>query len=244
MDSNGNLHKGHRDRMKSKFISSGLDTFDDHQVLELLLYYAIPQKDTNPIGHRLIKEFGSLAAVFEAGLEELQNIPDVGRHLAVLLKLIPELARRYSMDRIGKHPILNTSEKAGEFVCSLFVGHNTEVLYMLCLDGRCTLKKIVKLHEGTLDEVAVYPRTIIENALRTRTKNIILAHNHPSGSLRPSPADIKVTRNVLEALYNIEINLIDHFIVTDSGYFSFVQNDVINSDGLPENIRYAAEVED
>ena len=181
-----NLHRGHRKRVKERYLKEGLDSFEDHQVLELLLFYAIPMKDTNELAHRMIKEFGSLAMLFEAHPHEIARRCGVTENIAILISLIPSLARRYFQARWGDKPILNSSQKAGEYAVGLFAGRTYEVFYIICLDTQNRVIHAALVHEGTINEAPVYPRIIVETALRYQAHSVILAHNHPGGSLNPS----------------------------------------------------------
>lgn len=222
-----NPHKGHREKLKQRFIEEGLGSFADHQVLEMLLFYTIPRKDTNEMAHRLLEKFGTLESLFDASPEELMRKGDVTRNTAVFLSMIPELARRYMIIKQGKKPILDSSSKAGEFVKSLFIGKNYEAFYVCCLNSQNQLNYAALVHEGTINEAPVYPRLIVETALRYQASSVILAHNHPGGSQRPSGADIEVTRKICDALKTISITVIDHMIAAGDSYYSFAENGLL-----------------
>lgn len=221
------MHKGHRDRVKNRFLNEGLDHFEDHQVLEFLLFYSIPVRDTNELAHTLIRRYGSLSAVLEADVEDLMTVPGIGKNSAVLLSLIPSLSRRYFKDKWGDKPQLNSSSKAGEYLISLFAGRSYEFFYLICLDAQNRVNHAALIHEGTIDQAAVYPRLIVEAALRHQSHSVILSHNHPGGTLRPSASDIEVTKIIKNALDPISIRVIDHIIVAGDRYFSFADNDMI-----------------
>ncbi len=218
-----NLHKGHRQRVKARYLAEGLDAFEDHQVLEMLLFYSIPMRDTNEFAHKMIKEFGSLAGLFEADPKDICNRCGISENTAVLVSLIPSLARRYFKGKWGNKPVLSSSSKAGEYAVSLFTGRTYEVFYLICLDAQNRVNHAALVHEGTINEAPVYPRLIVENALRHQANSVILAHNHPGGSLKPSDADIKVTKNIKSALEAISIKVYDHIIVAGDQYVSLLQ---------------------
>lgn len=222
------VHEGHRERLKNRFLTEGLDGFEQHQILELLLFYVIPRKDTNPIAHQLIEKYGSLAAVLEADPKDLASISGIGNNTAVLLSLIPSLARIYFKDKWGDKPLLNSSSKAGEYVVSLFAGRNYEVFYVICLDAQNRVNYAALVHEGTINEAPVYPRLIVETALRHQANSVILAHNHPGGTLQPSSADIEVTKRIIAALDAISISVVDHIIVAGDRYLSLAEKGLIN----------------
>ncbi|MGI6679021.1 MAG: RadC family protein [Dehalobacterium sp.] len=222
-----NSHKEHRQRVKNRFIVEGLDAFDDHQVLELLLFFSIPQKDTNELAHRLINKYGSLSGVFEADPADLAANKGIGEHSAVLLSLIPSLTRRYMKDRWGERPLINSTKKAGAFATSLCAGKNYEVFYVICLDAQCRVIFPALVHEGTINQAPVYPRLIVETALRHQAHSVILVHNHPGGSSNPSKQDIEVTKNIVGALKAISIQVVDHIIAAGENFTSFAEKGMI-----------------
>ena len=219
-----NPHGGHRDRLRERFALGGLDVLSDHEVLELLLMFAIPRSDVNPLAHRLLAQFGSLSAVLDADIQDLLEVKGIGERSAMLLKMTPELARRYMLDRLTPKPLLTTMEKAGEYAGALYIGCKSETAYLLCLDARCALKRAVKLGEGSFVSVAVDMQRLVGEALRIGTQNAILLHNHPAGSLLPSREDVELTQKVLNALSLVNITLLDHIIVSERGFYSFVKN--------------------
>lgn len=221
------MHDGHRERMKNRFLSESLDHFNQHQVLELLLFYTIPRRDTNPLAHELIRRYGSLAGVLEAGFDDLTKVDGVSRNTALFLSLIPHLCRRYINDKQGDKPQLNSSSKAGDYAKSLFYGRQYEVFYVICLDAQNKVNHAALVHEGTIDSAPVYPRMIIETALRHKAAAVILAHNHPGGSLQPSAADMDATRKICSACDAISIRVVDHIIVAGEQYFSFADRGLL-----------------
>lgn len=228
MDKNPkNPHQGHRQRLKARVISEGIDSFEDHQILELLLFYAIPMKDTNALAHRLIGHYGSLAGVFDANPRDLSALVGVTENTALLLSLIPALARRYQQGKLAPKAVLGSTTAAGEYAQTLFTGRLNEAFYVICLDSQNKVNQATLLHEGTINEAPVYPRLIVETALRHQAASIILAHNHPGGSQRPSQADLDVTRRIRQATEAIAIPVVDHIIVAGDGYYSFAENRVL-----------------
>ena len=221
------MHEGHRKRVKGRFLSEGLDAFEDHQVLELLLFYCIPRRDTNELAHRMIKEFGSLAGIFEAEPQDIQKRCGVSENTAILVSLIPSLARRYFTAKWGEKPKLTSSSKAGEYATSLFAGRTYEAFHAICLDSQNRVNYAALVQEGTLTEAPVYPRLVVEAVLRHKANSVILAHNHPGGSMQPSRADIEVTGRISKALEAISVKVVDHIIVTGDKYFSFKENGLL-----------------
>lgn len=221
------LHKGHRERLKRRFVEEGLDSFDDHQVLELLLFFSIPRKDTNEIAHRLISTFGSISNVFEAHPKDLQKVKGVGENSAVLISLISQISRRYLADRNKRGFQIRNVERAAEYIKSLFVGRKNEVFYVICLDSQLNVIYSVPLFEGTVKEAVIYPRKVVECVIRYNASSVILAHNHPGGSVKPSMEDITTTQKIVNALSAIGVTVNDHFIVAKDEYYSFAQNGVL-----------------
>lgn len=224
-----NLHQGHRQRVKQRFRQEGLDAFADHQVLEMLLFYCIPRRDTNELAHKMIRQFGSLSNLLEAAPEEIMELCQVSENTAILVSLIPSLARRYQQSRWRARPDLGDSTKAGEYAVSLFTGRTYEAFFMLCLNAQNRLTHTVLINEGTIDETAVYPRNIVEAALRYQAAKVVLAHNHPGGSMKPSRADLRITQIIKDALGTIFVEVVDHLIVAGEQYLSLAEKGLLNN---------------
>lgn len=236
------MHEGHRERMREKLLNTGLDGFHDHEVLEYLLFHSIPQKNTNDIAHSLMDKYGSLNDVLNQSYDELLDNKGVGKASALLLSVIPMLARRYFKDSMGKRPQLNTVELSGQYVRALLWGLTHEHFYMICLDNRCRVLRDVLVSAGTVSEASIYPRTVVENSLRYKASFVLLAHNHPSGGAQPSRQDIEATQAVLQALRPVGIDLIDHLIVAGDKLYSFARKGLITMDDEDGgDARYAAE---
>lgn len=225
--SSGNVHRGHRDRLKERFIQHGLDSFDDHNVLELLLFHSIPRRDTNPIAHDLIDRFGSLADVFDAPLDELMKVDGVGEASAMLLKLLPQISRRYLISRSSKDTTLSSTRAAGEYITPYFHGERDEVVYIFCLDTKLKVIGSRMIHRGNVNSAAVNTRKLAETALSFNAVNVILAHNHPSGVPMPSDEDKQTTNDIRRALEALDINLMDHVVVADKSYYSFADHGLL-----------------
>ncbi len=221
------LHEGHRQRVKSRYLAEGLDAFEDHQVLEMLLFFCIPMKDTNELAHKMIREFGSLAGLFEADPKDIRRRCEVSENTAILVSLIPSLSRRYFKGKWGDKPSLNSSSRAGDYAVSLFAGRIYEAFFVICLDGQNRVNYAAMVHEGTLNEVSVYPRLIVEAVLRHQSNSVILAHNHPGGSLNPSQDDLDITRKIVSALEPLSIKVMDHIIVAGDKYMSFKERKLL-----------------
>ena len=188
------MHKDHRKHTKDRFLSEGLDSFEPHNVLELLLFYSIPQKDTNETAHMLINRFGSLSAVFDAPYDDLLTVPGISEHSATLIKL-------------------SSIEDIGKYLVARYLGVTEETVLLLLLDNKFGLIDCVKVHEGSVNSSAITMRKLIETALFKRASMVVLAHNHPSGVALPSSDDLFTTQQVKRAFDLVEIGMLAHIIV-------------------------------
>ena len=220
------IHDGHRDRMRKRFIQHGLDNFDDHNVLELLLFYALPRRDLNPLAHELLERFGSLSGVFEASMTELLAVPGLGEHAAVLLKLVPQVSRRYMMDK-NDGDILDSSAKAGDFFVPRFLYEKDEVVYLACLDAKCKLISCREISRGVVNSAEVSVRRIVELALNQNASSVVIAHNHVGGLAIPSREDEVSTGHIKRALELVGITLADHVIVCGEDYISMMDSGML-----------------
>lgn len=207
------MHKDHRKHTKDRFLSEGLDSFEPHNVLELLLFYSIPQKDTNETAHMLINRFGSLSAVFDAPYDDLLTVPGISEHSATLIKLIPAISRRYAMEKNSKMTKLSSIEDIGKYLVARYLGVTEETVLLLLLDNKFGLIDCVKVHEGSVNSSAITMRKLIETALFKRASMVVLAHNHPSGVAIPSSDDLFTTQQVKRAFDLVEIGMLAHIIV-------------------------------
>ncbi len=223
-----NLHSGHRERLRKRFLEEGLDSFDDHQVLELLLFQVILRGDTNIISHRLMQRFGSLSAVLEADPEDIASVEGLGYKAAAFMAMIPQVTRRYYQDRVLlDRPKLSSSSAVAEYLIPLMAGRPEEVFYVLCLDTQCRVLYPALISEGTVKEAAVYPRHVVEVAIRHRAASVIFAHNHPAGTSTPSPQDHHLTKILVQALGPLDIKVLDHIIVASNNAYSFASEGVL-----------------
>lgn len=221
-------HAGHRARLRNRFLNEGLDTFADHEVLEYVLFYAMPRGNTNETAHRLLAHFGSLAAVMEADSADLASITGIGPQATALITLIPQLTRRYLKDRLERdRPCLKSSEAAMSFAVPLMTGRSDEVFYVISLDAACRVLNAALLAEGTVAEVRLHPRQVVETALRSRASSVLFIHNHPAGTARPSTDDLRLTETLVKTLQPLSIKVLDHIIVAGDQAYSFVRGNVM-----------------
>ena len=218
------IHDGHRQRLRQRFLEEGLDHFDEIQVLELLLFYCIPRKNTNEIAHALLDRFGSVAQVVEASVEELQRVNGMGENAAVFLALVNAFGRYYQVNRAANIEILNDIEKCGAYLVPKFIGRRNETVFLLCLDAKCKVLCCREVGEGSVNSAAVPIRRIVEMALGANATSVVLAHNHPSGFAVPSGEDVQTTKHLAMALRSVEIELVDHIVVADGDYVSMVHS--------------------
>ena len=218
------IHDGHRQRLKNRFLREGLDNFDELYVLELLLFYCIPRKDTNPIAHSLLERFGSLTGVFAAGIEELETVPGITHNAATFLQMVPQVSRYYQVKRAQTGEILRTIEQCGRYLVPRFCGRDNETVYLLCLDAKCKVLCCKLVGEGSVNSASIPIRRVVEIALKANATTVILAHNHPSGLALPSADDIETTMRVARAMEAVEITLADHIVVSDEDFVSLAQS--------------------
>ena len=220
------LHDGHRRRKKEQFLQHGLDGFADHEVLELLLFHAIPRRDTNETAHLLLEKFGSLRGVFHAPVEELRKVEGVGENAAAFLTLIPAGEQRARQDEV-EEKILNSVESAGNFFMRLLCDERREVLYQVCLDAKGKVIGHCRLASGTVSMAPVSVREVVENALRCDASRVLLGHNHPSGVALPSEEDRQITLQIRQALDTMGITLVDHIVVADGDFVSMAASGML-----------------
>ena len=221
------LHSGHRERVRKRFLEEGLDHFQPHEVLEFLLFYTRRQGDTNPLGHRLLDELGSLSQVLDAPYEQLRRIPGVGDQTAVFLKLLPAVAKRYLEDKQKSGTIITSVEDVWDQFRFSYVNAVNELVYALFLDNKNKIIKRDLLFEGSVNTSSVPRRKLMELAITTNASGVVLSHNHPNGIAIPSKADVETTRKLLMVLNFQGINLVDHLIVAGDNYCSLRESGMI-----------------
>lgn len=217
------IHAGHRGRVKGEFLARGLEGWPDHRVLELMLFYAIPQGDVNPLAHELIDRFGSLDRVLDALPRELMKVPGLGEHSITLLKLFPAVQARYEAERSGPGELIQSAAAAGAVLAPYFYGARNEMVYLLCLDSKEKLLAVRKLSEGNLNNSEVTIRRAAEECMATQASYCYLAHNHVSGVALPSPEDMRATDVVQSALAPLGVQVVDHLVFAEGDMVSIRQ---------------------
>ena len=219
-------HDGHRVRLKRRFIKSGLDDFEPHNVLELILFYSVPRKDTNPLAHKLISKFGSLSAVLDAKPEDLMKVEGVTENTAVLLSMLPQIARKYLEDKTDVTNLVSDFNDIGVYLMPKFIGRTIETMMLASIDNKGKIVSCSIIAEGDSTRASVSKRKIMEEAIRVGATRVVLAHNHPMGFAVPSDEDIDMTEKVYVLLKSVGIELIDHMIFAQDDFVSLAASGI------------------
>lgn len=219
-------HKGHRDRLRQTYLQGGIAPLSSVNRLELLLFYAIPRRDTNPIAHQLLDRFGSLDSVLTASVEQLEVVPGMNHNAAILLHLVSDLVAVAQRERTQRQfdNIMHSTSACAEYLVPCFFGERNEAVYLLCLDAKCKLLDCRKLGEGNLNSADISIRRVVETALVRNATTVVLAHNHTSGIALPSREDEATTLRLYQALDAVGVRLADHIIVADNDYVSMADS--------------------
>lgn len=221
------LKEGHRMRLKQKYMTAGVEAFSDYEIIELLLSYAILRKDTKPLAKELIQQFGSIRGIMDADLSDLKRIDGISEHTAILFKLTKELSTLYLKEKAREKTQISCTSELINFCRTTLGGKKDEEFWVIYLNVQNRIIEFERMQKGTVDQAFVYPRQILENALRKKASAIILVHNHPSGNVRPSDADIRITNTIREKARILEIAVHDHIIVGSDSFFSFREEGII-----------------
>ena len=214
MQEDGSVHAGHRARMKERFLTAGLSSLSPHEIVEMLLFHTIPQKDVNELAHRLMERFGSVSRIIEANYDELRAVDGVGPNTATYFRFLCETFRFYAIETCEKPYVYDTIEKIGNYLVNFYLGVTVERAYAMLFDNQMRLIDTVLISEGTVNSVQLPMRVIVEKAIKRNASGIILAHNHPHGSAYPSDEDYTLTYSLEHSLDVIGITLIEHVIVS------------------------------
>jgi len=214
-------HKGHRDRLKAKYRRAGLEALHDYEAVELMLCYAIPQGDVKPSARALLKAFGSIRGILDADRADLEKVVGIGPHSATLMKLIKDLCARYLWQQAGEKPQITCTSELVNYCKTALGGLKDEQFRVIFLDAQNRIIDEETIQDGIVNQAVVYPRKVLENALKRKASAIILLHNHPSGHIRPSDADIRLTRTIQETARVLDILVHDHIIIGENRFFSF-----------------------
>jgi len=218
------IHKDHRQRVKNRFLKEGLENFDDLHILELMLFYCVPRKDTNILAHNLLDRFGSLPNVMEATPDQLLKVEGIGDGVSTFIQFLREFARVCEIRRNQNIQIINSHADIQKCLQSKMDRQRNENVYIMCLDAKRKVLCIEKVGEGSVNSANVSVRKVVEVALAYNATSVILAHNHPGGVAIPSPEDLNATLYVAKALKTVEIELVDHVIIADGDCVSLQQS--------------------
>lgn len=222
------IHDGHRDRMRERFLTHGLLTFNEIEALELLLFYTTPQKDTNPLAHTLLKTFGSLHEVLNASEQQLCEVPGVGQKTAALLMLVPQIYRLSEVKDAATNKRIRLTREGISYLRPYFEGLRDEMLMMVCLDSANKVISTEVLSTGVVAGVRFDTRQLLEIALKRKSTSVLLAHNHPDGQARPSREDDISTECIYKALRTLDIELFDHIIFAGENEYSYRAKGVLD----------------
>lgn len=219
------VHEGHRDRVRKDFLLNGFDdNTPPHKILEMLLFYSIPRKDTNEIAHELLKRFGSIANVLDAPAEQLVSVPGVSLNTVALLKLIMPTVRCYLNDKSEKNGRYTNMDDICDFLSNRYIGYTEEVFTLSTFSANGKMLGCDVLARGEVGEVYVSVRSVVETALKRNAVCAVIAHNHPDGTACPSDSDLETTKRIADALNRINIKLLDHIIIVPDDYVSLAQS--------------------
>jgi DNA repair protein RadC len=220
-------HLGHRHRLKDRFQRAGITGLQDYEVLELLLFYALPQGDVKPRAKELLKRFGSLKNVLDADPEALMEVMGIGPHSSLFFKVVREVSSLYLRQGAELKEQISSTKELIDYCLSAMGGLKDEHFAVIYLNARNKIIKVETIQEGIVNQAVVYPRKVLEKALANKASAIILVHNHPSGHVRPSDADIRLTRVLQDAARVMDIVLHDHLIVGENRFFSFREEGIL-----------------
>ena len=224
------LHTGHRERMRERLKKNGASSFQDHELLEMLLYNIYPRQDTNEKAHRILAEYGgSLELLLSADIADLERRCSLSGNGAVLFAIVSEMARRGVQGRFKERMVIDSTDIAGNYAKFLLSGEKRECFYVLCLDAKSRLISSVIISMGTVNETHVYIRSIAEAAIKFNARSIILAHNHPGGGVIPSSSGVETTANIVKVMNMIDVYVADHIIVAGDEYLSMRDLDIIKN---------------
>ena len=221
----GYIH--HRKRLRKRFVNSDGHGLSDYELIELLLTYSIPRKDVKPVAKRLIKHFGGLTGILDASADELAVVGGVGEISSILILLVRKCMEMYLEENLTGKDILTSPQLVVNFARGKISGNKDELFVCIFVNTKNELISYEIVQEGTIDQVIVYPRKIMESALAKKASAIILVHNHPSGYTDPSQEDRDLTTDIIKVAKLFDIRVLDHIIVGRRGYFSFKENGII-----------------
>ncbi len=229
MSEGSELHKGHRKRILDRFMRDGIASLEEHEILEIILFSIIPRCNTNDISHRLINKFGSIMGVLSASKSDLLSINGIGDNAAAYLCFLGSFVIKYRKESLERRKCLNSLDKILEYGRTLFTNQIKETVFVIYLDNSMNLICSENVSEGSADMANFDIKVVVAKALNLKSSKIVLLHNHPSGNATFSSSDVNATRSFIFSLEKLGISLIDHIIVTASGYCSMNSQDLIDN---------------
>ena len=220
-------NREHRERLRQKFLTAGMAAFHEYEAVEFLLTCAIPRRDVKPQAKALLRKFGSLRGIVDAEIGDLERISGVGKKSAIIIKFIKEFAAFYLMQKAKEKPQIACTSELLDFVRMAMGGKKDEEFCVIYLDAQNQIIEFETVQQGIANQAVVYPRQVLERALRKKASALILAHNHPSGHVRPSDADIRLTRTIQETARALDILIHDHIIIGENRFFSFREEGIM-----------------
>ena len=220
-------NREHRERLRQKFLTAGIAAFHEYEAVEFLLTCAIPRRDVKPQAKALLRKFGSLRGIVDAEIGDLERISGVGKKSAIVIKFIKEFAAFYLMQKAKEKPQIACTSELLDFVRMTMGGKKDEEFCVIYLDAQNQIIEFETVQQGIANQAVVYPRQVLERALRKKASALILAHNHPSGHVRPSDADIRLTRTIQETARALDILIHDHIIIGENRFFSFREEGIM-----------------
>lgn len=220
-------HLGHRKRLKERYEKAGMEGLQDYEILELLLFYAIPQGDVKARAKELLKRFGSLKNVLDADLKALKEVPGIGEHSSLFFRVVRDVRTLYLRQGAELKDQISSTKELIDYCLASMGGLKDEHFAVIYLNARNRIIQVETIQEGIVNQAVVYPRKVLEKALKHKASAIILVHNHPSGHVRPSDADIRLTRVLQDAARVMDIVLHDHLIVGENRFFSFREEGIL-----------------
>ncbi len=220
-------YHGHRQRLRSRFLQGGPGALQDYELLELLLTFAIPYSDVKPLAKTLIAHFGSLSRVLDATPEALTEVQGIREYSAVLIRLVKAFTECYLKEEVLARPKIASLSALVDYCRTSMGGLMDEQFRVIFLNSQNEIMAEEIVQEGTVNQTVVYPRKVLELALKHKATGLILVHNHPSGNLTPSAADQELTRSLVKASRALNLTVHDHLIISRHGYFSLAEKNML-----------------
>ena len=217
-------YEGHRSRLRQRFQNAGFQGFHDYEIMELMLTYAIPRKDTKPVAKALIAQFKNIRNILDAPEERLSKVEGMGENSALFIRLLRELVAEYFKELAAERRSFKMLDELVTYLRAIIGSKTNEVVHVLYLNSRNELLYSEDLGEGTVSEAVAFPRKIVEGALRHNATSVMLAHNHPGGLAEPSDNDDRLTESVKKALSTVGVGLQEHVIISDDTFYSYCKH--------------------